>query len=102
MKIKNNDQVKVVSGKERGKSGKVIQVFPLGKKVVVEGLHIIKKHVRAKKQGEKGQRIELAGPVDASKVMLICPKCGKAVRVGYKMDGKEKKRICRKCKEIID
>lgn len=102
MKIKTNDNVRVITGKDRNKSGKVIQIFQEEGKVVVEGLNIIKKHVKTKKQGEKGQRIELSGPIDASNVMLICPKCSKAARVGYKIDAKNKKRICRKCKETID
>ncbi len=102
MKIKTNDKVKVLSGKDRGKTGKVIQVFPIERKVVVEGLNIIKRHVRARKQGEKGQRLELAGPMAMSKVMLLCPRCSKAARVGFKMEAKEKKRLCRQCKEIIE
>ena len=62
----------------------------------------MKKNLRPRKQGEKGQIIELAAPLKVSNVMLICPKCGKAVRVGYKKDGQSKKRICRKCQEFID
>jgi large subunit ribosomal protein L24 len=102
MKIKTNDKVKVISGKDSGKTGKVIQVFPREEKVVVEGVHIMKKTMKANKKGEKGQVIELAGPLHISKVTLVCPKCEKVTRVGYKIEGKDKKRICRKCKELID
>ncbi len=102
MKIKLNDNVKVISGKEKGKSGKVIQVFPTSGKVVVEGLHKIKKHLRSGKQGEKGQVIELSSPMATAKVMLVCTKCAKTTRVGYKMDGDKKKRVCRSCGEFID
>jgi len=102
MKIKTNDKVKVMSGKNSGKTGKVIQVFPKEEKVVVEGLNLMKKHMKIKKQGEKGQVIELAGSMHVSKVALTCPKCGLETRVGYKIEGEDKKRVCRKCKEIIE
>lgn len=102
MKIKMNDQVKISAGKDKLKSGKVIQVFPEEGKIVVEGLNMLKKNMRARRESEKGQVIELAAPISMSKVMLICPKCQKVTRVGYKMDGATKKRVCRKCKEFID
>jgi large subunit ribosomal protein L24 len=103
MKIKTNDKVKVMSGKDAGKTGKVIQVFPKEEKVVVEGVNIMKKSLKSNKKGEKGQKIELAGPLHASKVALICTKCGLETRVGYKKtEAKDKKRVCRKCKELID
>lgn len=102
MKIKTNDKVKILKGKDRNKEGKVIQVFPIAKKLVVEGLNIMKKHLRTKKQGEKGQVIELSAPLRVDNVMLVCPRCGKGTRVGYKKDGDEKKRVCSKCKEFID
>lgn len=102
MKIKSNDKVKIVAGKDRGKEGKVIQVFPSARRVVVEGLNIMKKHLRPKKHGDKGQVIELSAPLNAANVMLLCPKCSKVTRIGYRLDGDKKKRICRKCKEFID
>ena len=102
MRIKTNDKVKVLKGKDRNKEGKVIQVFPITKKLVVDGLNIMKKHLRTKKAGEKGQIIELSAPLRVDNVMLICPKCGKATRVGYKKDGEDKKRVCHQCKEFID
>jgi len=101
MKIKTNDRVKIIAGKDRGKEGKVIQVFSAGEKIVVEGVNIMKKHLRPKKRGEKGQVIELSSPFAASNALVICEKCGKPTRVGYKIDGGIKKRTCRKCKEFI-
>jgi len=102
MKIKTNDKIKVLAGKDRGKTGKVIQTFPKNKKVVVENVNIMKKHIRPQKQGEKGQILELSAPMDVSNVALICPKCNKDAKIGYKMEGNDKKRICKKCNEIID
>ncbi len=102
MKIKTNDNVKIISGKDKGKTGKVLQVFPSESKVVVEGMNIIKKHLKSKKAGEPGQQIELSGPMAVSKVMLVCPKCQKAIRVGYAINGDQKQRVCRACKAIID
>ena len=102
MKIKINDKVKVNSGKDAGKTGKVIQAFPKDERVVIEGVNIMKKSLKSRKQGEKGQVRELAGPLHVSKVSLICPKCNLETRVGYKIDAKDKKRVCRKCKEVIE
>ncbi len=102
MKIKTNDKVKVTRGKNSGKEGKVIQVFVGEGKVVVEGVNLMKKHVRSRKGGEKGQIIELSAPLRVENVMLVCPKCNRTSRVGYKTECYTKKCFCRKCKEIID
>ncbi|MDD4476712.1 MAG: 50S ribosomal protein L24 [Patescibacteria group bacterium] len=102
MKIKANDKVKILRGKDKGKTGKVIQIFSSENKIVVEGINIMKKHMRARKQGEKGQVIELSAPMDASKAMVICQKCGRAVRINRKLEAGKKKRVCNKCKEFID
>lgn len=102
MKLKANDKVVVLSGKDKGKEGKIIQVFPKEGKVVVEGLNIIKKHLRAKSKTEKGQVLELAAPFAVGKAMLLCTKCGKPTRVAYKADGEVKKRACRQCNQFID
>lgn len=102
MKIKTNDTVQLLSGKEAGKTGKVVQVFPKENKIVVEGLHIMKKHVRARGEGQKGQVLELSSPIAVGKVMLVCSKCGKPTRVGFKVEANEKKRVCKKCDQIID
>lgn len=108
MKIKKNDKVKILSGKDKGKTGKVIQVFTKENKVVVEGANLMKKNIRPRGEGQKGQIIELSAPINASNVKLICPKCNKEVRVNYKtlakQDEKErcqKVRVCNKCKEVL-
>ena len=114
MKIKKGDKVKMLAGKDKGKTGKVLQLFPAKKRVSIEGLNILIKHLRPQRQGEKGQRVEFPGLVDLSNVALICPKCGKPARIGYKVEkveGKDeqgkslkskKYRVCKKCNSVID
>jgi len=102
MKIKKGDNVIIIAGKDKGRRGKVLRVLPKEGKIVVENINRIIKHVRPKKQGEKGQRVEMSVPFNISNVKLICPKCGKPTRVGYRILSKNKVRICRKCKEIVD
>lgn len=101
MKVKKGDQVKIISGNDRGKQGKVLAVFPNDGKVVIEGLNIKKKHVRPRQQGKKGELVRIPAPFPVSRVMLVCPKCGKAVRAGYQVNAGTKSRFCKKCKEII-
>jgi len=102
MNFKKGDTVKIITGKDRGKKGKILQVFPRENMVVVEGLNLMVKNVRPKKMGEKGQVVRYNAPIDASNVELFCDKCNKAVRVGFKnLDNKKKVRICKKCKEIL-
>lgn len=100
-KIKKGDQVQIIAGKDRGKRGKVLRTNPQSSKLVVEGLNIIKKHKKAKRGGEKGQRIEIPAPLSVSNVMLVCPNCSKLTRIEYKVEGKDKFRICKKCKANI-
>lgn len=97
MKIKKGDHIVIISGKYRGKKGKVIRVLPKKDKAVVEGANLIKKHVRSKKSGEKGQTVEMPSPLHISNLKLICSECGKATRVKFKISGKKKYRICKKC-----
>lgn len=102
MKIKKGDTIKIISGKDKGKTGKVVQIFPQANKVVVEGLNIHFRHLGPKKQGEKGQRVEYAAPFYAFKAMLIDPKSGRVTRVGYKkLATGEKVRIAKKSGEVI-
>ncbi len=101
MKIKKNDQVKMLAGKDSGKTGKVLNVFPGEKKITVENLNLMKKHVRPRREGEKGQRVEVPRKIDASNAMLICPHCGKAVKTGYREVGEKKVRFCKKCQAEI-
>ena len=101
MNIKKGDTVKIIGGKDKGKKGKVLQIYPADNKVVIEGLNLMVKNVRPKKMGEKGQVVRYNAPMDASNVQLFCNKCNKAVKVGYKiLEDKKKIRICKKCKEI--
>lgn len=102
MNIKKGDNVIMLSGKDRGKKGKVLFVFPNEQKVVVESLNTIKRHLRPRKEGQKGQIVSKERPVSASAVMLICPRCGKPTRVGHKVEAlagqaKSKARVCKKC-----
>ncbi len=101
MKIKKGDTVLIIKGKDQGKKGKVLEVFPRKGKLVVEGVNLVKKHRRPKNEKEKGQVIEIAKPLDVSNLKLICPKCGQAVRVGHKIVNKKKYRICKKCQQEI-
>lgn len=106
MKIKTGDKVKVLSGKDAGKNGKVVQVIRNKKTnqffVVVEGVNILKKHMRARRQNEKGQIIELPTPLHISKVQLIDEKSGKPTRVGFKQEGDAKKRVAKVSGEFIE
>jgi large subunit ribosomal protein L24 len=108
MKLKTGDKVQILSGKDKGKTGKVMQIFIAEGRVVVEGLNLMIKHQKPKKQGEKGQRIQFPSPVNSSNVALICPKCSKTTRIGsetIKPEDKTKKiirnRTCKKCNEVI-
>jgi len=101
MKIKKGDQVLIISGKDRARKSKVIESFPKQSKIVVEGINLRKKHMKPKKSGEKGQIVEMPSPLNVSDAKLICSKCGKPTRVGYKTEGKRKYRICKKCKQEI-
>lgn len=101
MNIKKNDTVKIISGKDRGKIGKVTSAFPKENKIAVEGANIKKKHLRPKKQGQKGQIVQISAPFSVSKVMMVCPSCKKATRVGKKTAGSKKFRVCKKCNAEI-
>ena len=101
MKVKKGDSILIISGKDKGRTGKIMKAFPKELKILVEGINLKKKHVRPKRDGEKGQVVEIPAVLDASNVKIICPKCGKATRVGYKIEKDIKKRICKKCKQEI-
>jgi large subunit ribosomal protein L24 len=105
MKFKKGDRVKVVAGKDNGKKGKILQIYAARNKAAVEGINLAIKHVKPRKQNEKGQKIEFPAPMNISNLMLLCPKCNKATRIGYKLltgQKNNKVRICAKCKELID
>ena len=100
MKLRKGDNVIMLGGKDRGKKGKVTHVFlseNSENKVVVEGLNLIKKHLRARKQGQKGQIVSKERAVSVSSVALICKLCSKQTRVGFKVENDNKIRVCKKC-----
>lgn len=100
MKIQKNDTVKILLGKDRGKTGKVLRVFPRKDKILVEGINVSKRHVKKTKEHEGGV-INLSKPVNISNVILICPSCKKESKVSFEIKNGVKNRICRKCKEVI-
>lgn len=105
MKIKKGDNVLVISGKDARskKTGKVMVVMPKENKVIVEGVNMITRHTKPRKQGEQGGRIKKEAPIDASNVMIVCSKCGKATRAGYKFSSDGSKfRVCKKCGDSLD
>ena len=101
MKLKKGDSVLIIAGKDKGRTAKILKSLPKELKVLVDGINLKKKHVRPKKEGEKGPVVAIPAPMDISNVKLICPKCGKATRIGYKTEGENKNRICKKCKQAI-
>ena len=101
MKIKKGDNVQVLLGKDRGKTGNVERVFGKKGKVLIPGVNVYKRHVGKKVTGQEGGVVEISKPIFISNVALVCSNCKKATRVGFKMTGAEKVRVCRKCgKEI--
>ena len=103
MKIKKDDTVKVISGKDKGRSGKVLRVIPKERRIVVDNINVVKKHQRPTQQMKEGGIIEQPIPMYASKVKVVCSSCGAPTRVGYKkLDDGKKVRYCKKCNEIID
>ena len=101
MKFKKGDEIEVITGKDRGKRGKIVRVILKDEKIVVDGVNIMKKHVKARRDGAKGERIELPFPIHVSNAMLVCPHTGKPTRIGYKIEGKEKVRVSRKSGKSI-
>ena len=97
MRVKKGDTVQVLSGNDKGKKGEVLEVMPKTDSVVVKGVNVRKKHVKARKQGEESGILSIECAVLASKVNVVCPKCGKATRIGYSEEKGEKVRICKKC-----
>ena len=97
MRIKKGDNVQVLSGNDKGKTGEVLEVIPKDDKIVVKGVNIRKKHVKARKQGDESGIISVECAIPAAKVNVVCPKCGKVTRVGYSVEKDEKVRVCKKC-----
>lgn len=100
MNIRKGDKIKVLSGKDRGKTGKVTRALPAEGKIVAEKINVVKKHKKAK-GGAQGERITVEMPINVSNVQLICSKCGKPTRVGKKKVGDKMVRVCKKCEAEI-
>lgn len=100
--VKTGDTVMVLSGKDKGKKGKVLSVNPTERKVIVEGVSVASRHKKPRKQGETGGIIQQETPIYASKVQLVCPKCGKAARTGVQfLENGNKVKYCKKCNEML-
>lgn len=97
MKIKKGDTVLIIAGKDRGRKGKVLRALPQKGRILVEGINIHKKHAKPRKGGQKGQIMEIPLPIVVSTAKIVCAKCGKATRIGYRVKGAKKYRICKEC-----
>ena len=102
MKVKKNDTVLVITGKDAGKKAKVLVALPKDNKVVVDGINVQKKHKKARTAQEVSSIQNQSGAIDASNVLVVCPVCDKATRVAYKVEGDKKARVCKKCGAILD
>lgn len=110
LNVKKGDTVVVISGKDKGKKGKIMVAQPEDERVIVQGAAMVTRHVKPRKQGQPGGRIEKEGPIHASNVMLVCPKCDKPTRIAHKLkeveiSGEKKQksvRVCKKCGKVID
>lgn len=100
--VKKGDTVMIISGRDKGKKGKVLEVSPSEGKIIIEGRNMVTKHVKPRKMGQQGGIIKAEGAMYACKVMLVCPKCGKPTRIGHKVFGDgTKNRVCRQCGETL-
>jgi large subunit ribosomal protein L24 len=101
MKLKKGDNVKVIRGKDKGKTGKLDKVLPKKDQVLISNINQYKRHLKSRSQGQPSEVVTLTKPVNSENVILICPKCNKPTRVGYKIEKNNKLRICKKCKSEI-
>jgi len=102
VKMKKGDTVKVLNGKDNGKSGVVERIFADDNKAIVKGIHILKKHVKPSQKNPSGGIIDINKKIDISDLMVVCPNCGKPTRTGYMIEKDVKIRICKKCKKSVD
>lgn len=102
LNVKKGDTVVVISGKDKGKKGKILVSYPDKERVVVQNAAMVTKHVKPRRQGEPGGRIEKEGTIHVSNVKVVCPKCDQPTRVAHKIEGDKKVRICKKCGKEID
>lgn len=99
--MKKGDTVKIIAGKDKGKTGKILKTITERGRVLVEGINVYKKHVRPRRQNEKGQVISVPRSLNISNVQILCSSCGKATRIGMKIEGDKKVRICKKCNATV-
>jgi len=101
MKIRQGDKVKIISGKARGHEGAVRKILSPEGQVVVEGVNVVKRHVRPSQQHREGGIVEITKPIAVANAMLICPKCSQPTRIGFKISGGKKYRVCKKCSATL-
>lgn len=101
MKIRKGDKIRVMVGKDKGRDGVIDRVYPKSGKVLIQKVNIYKKHIKKSDKMPQGGVVEVPRPLDVSKIMLICPKCGKLTRVGYRVEKDKKYRVCKKCESKI-
>ena len=99
--VKKDDNVVILSGRDKGKQGKIVSVSPKERKVIIEGRNIVTKHVKPKQQGQLGGIVKAESAIYADKVQLVCPNCDKATRTGHKIEGDKKVRVCKKCGKAV-
>ena len=102
LKLKKGDQVMVITGKDKGKRGNIDQVFPKISKITVVGINKVKKHLKPSKKNPHGGIIDKIMPLQVSNVIIVCPRCSNPTRIGYKLTGEKKMRMCKKCNESVD
>jgi large subunit ribosomal protein L24 len=100
IKLRKDDNVQIIAGKDKGKAGRIIKILREKERVIVEGANIVKKAMKRKSQQDRGGIVEIEASIHISNVMIVCKKCG-PTRIGYKMDGDNKQRICKKCGEAL-
>lgn len=100
-KIKKGDQVQVIAGKDKGKQGKIVRIDRVKGRAIVAGVNMVKKAQKKRKQTDRGGIVEIEASINMSNVMIVCRKCGKPRRIGYKIEGETKKRVCRTCGEAL-
>src|SRR5690606_160861 len=102
MKLLKGDTVKVLKGKDKGKTGKVEAVFPKESSVRIEGINEFKRHFKSRAQNQKSEIITITKPLAVANVAFVCPKCKKATKIGFRMEKDKKVRFCRKCEKVVD
>jgi len=102
MKIRKGDNIRVIAGKDAGKTGVIERVFPVEGRIVVKGIALAKKHIKPSKKNPQGGIIDINQKINSSNVMLVCPACGKMTKIGYKVNDNRKLRICKKCSQSVE